>query len=293
MENLFDGVRAVEVLQTTLQVPQIKTRTELLIRAISGDLKDSMTIMTDIVIKARKLDSSAFADLLTALSDHVIDVPNLEKCRMGLDALIKEHSSGGGPLRSEHDDQTSTVHATVTNKRINLSKGKKKLTSGDILYTRLLEDFLSKLETYLNTVLIQPSTLFLHEVFIFDLRNPLKDTFAPRARFSIERALRSPFDYLVSPSSDSQSPEDTNLSSRQPETAILYQLYLESGSLINVFDLWKAFWTIIGGEDEEACDERSALMRFYRSLAELKALGMVKPTKKKVDHVSKTTWMGL
>ncbi|KAL1975272.1 hypothetical protein VTN31DRAFT_3664 [Thermomyces dupontii] len=94
MENLFDGVRAVEVLQTTLQVPQIKTRTELLIRAISGDLKDSMTIMTDIVIKARKLDSSAFADLLTALSDHVIDVPNLEKCRMGLDALIKEHSSG-------------------------------------------------------------------------------------------------------------------------------------------------------------------------------------------------------
>lgn len=293
MQNLFEGVRAVEILQTTLQVPQIKKRTELLIRATSGDLKDSLAIMTDIVIRARKLDSNAFADLLAVLSGHLIDVPNLEEYRTDLDTLVKSHSSGGGPLRSEHDDQTSTVHATVTNKRINLSKGKKKLTSGDILYTRLLENFLAKLETYLNTVLIQPSSLFLHEVFIFDLRNPLKDSFAPRARFSIERALRSPFDYLVAPSSDSQLPEDTNLSSRQPETAILYQLYLESGSLINVFDLWKAFWTIIGGEDEDACDERLALMRFYRSLAELKALGMVKPTKKKVDHVSKTTWMGL
>lgn len=40
------------------------------------------------------------------------------------------------------------------------------------------------------------------------------------------------------------------LSSTQPPTAILYQLYLESGNLINVNDLWLAFNAIVG-EDEE------------------------------------------
>ena len=42
------------------------------------------------------------------------------------------------------------------------------------------------------------------------------------------------------------------LSSTQPATAILYQLYLESGSLVNVSDLWSAFNTIVGEEEDEA-----------------------------------------
>ena len=42
------------------------------------------------------------------------------------------------------------------------------------------------------------------------------------------------------------------LSGTQPATAILYQLYLESGALINVSDLWSAFFAIVGedGGDE-------------------------------------------
>jgi origin recognition complex subunit 3 len=42
------------------------------------------------------------------------------------------------------------------------------------------------------------------------------------------------------------------LSSTQPATAILYQLYLESGSLVNVSDLWSAFNAIVGEEEDEA-----------------------------------------
>lgn len=42
------------------------------------------------------------------------------------------------------------------------------------------------------------------------------------------------------------------LSATQPETAIVYQLYLESGALINVSDLWNAFFAIVGEGSEEA-----------------------------------------
>ena len=41
------------------------------------------------------------------------------------------------------------------------------------------------------------------------------------------------------------------LSSTQPATAILYQLYLESGSLVNASDLWSAFNAIVGEEEDE------------------------------------------
>ena len=77
-----------------------------------------------------------------------------------------------------------------------------------------------------------------------------------------------------------------------PVTCILYKLYLESGPLINTLDLWNAFYSIIGHErGEEAGNEAQAL--FYRGLTELKALGFIKSSKKKTDHLAKLAWKGL
>jgi origin recognition complex subunit 3 len=70
-------------------------------------------------------------------------------------------------------------------------------------------------------------------------------------------------------------------------------MYLETGSLINIFDLWSAFFEMVGGGEEQKCDERDALVLFYRALADLKSLGMVKQSKKKADHVAKVAWKGL
>jgi origin recognition complex subunit 3 len=70
-------------------------------------------------------------------------------------------------------------------------------------------------------------------------------------------------------------------------------MYLETGSLINIFDLWSAFFEMIGGGDEQKVDERDALLLFYRALADLKSLGMVKQSKKKADHLAKVSWKGL
>lgn len=84
-----------------------------------------------------------------------------------------------------------------------------------------------------------------------------------------------------------------------PVTSILYKLYLESGPLINTFDLWNAFYSIIGHEGEEdgeagtGMDKNKAQALFYRGLAELKALGFIRSSKKKTDHLAKLAWKGL
>jgi origin recognition complex subunit 3 len=77
--------------------------------------------------------------------------------------------------------------------------------------------------------------------------------------------------------------------------------------------LWEAFSEAIvdledENEDEErneagkavernnasnAIGERLALALFYRSLAELRMLSFVKPTKKKMDCLAKAAWKGL
>lgn len=79
------------------------------------------------------------------------------------------------------------------------------------------------------------------------------------------------------------------MSATQPATAILYQLYLESGAVINTADLWSAFWTIVGedGVEDEEAEQRRVLALFSRALAELKYLGMVKNSLKKPDHLAK------
>jgi len=83
------------------------------------------------------------------------------------------------------------------------------------------------------------------------------------------------------------------LSSTHPAASIVFQMYLETGSFINIFDLWSAFLEMVGGTEEQKCDERDALVMFYRGLADLKSLGVVKQSKKKADHLAKIAWKGL
>lgn len=68
-------------------------------------------------------------------------------------------------------------------------------------------------------------------------------------------------------------------------------MYLESGNLINVHDLWLAFNAIIGQESDD--DAETIMALFQRSLAELRYLGLIKASRKKTDHVAKLAWKGL
>lgn len=145
-------------------------------------------------------------------------------------------------------------------------------------------------EEYLNGLLEDPRTMLYHEIFLYDSVSPCREVLTPRPRHAIERALSSPHDYL---DCDCCAPEhveeEASLSATQPATAVLYQLYLESGNMLNVHDLWQAFSAIMG--DDRGDELKMAL--FQRSLADLRHLGMVKSTRRRVDHIAKTAWKGL
>jgi origin recognition complex subunit 3 len=93
--------------------------------------------------------------------------------------------------------------------------------------------------------------LFLSEVFMYDLKSPHTEVFQPKPRFAVERALASPHDYLGCECCSGVDGNPAALSATQPATAIVYQMYLESGTLINVSDLWSAFNAIAGDGTEE------------------------------------------
>jgi origin recognition complex subunit 3 len=50
---------------------------------------------------------------------------------------------------------------------------------------------------------------------------------------------------------------------------------------------------MVSGGEEQKMNERDVLVLFYRALADVKSLGMVKQSKKKADHLAKVAWKGL
>ena len=284
MKLIFETVYWTSDVLRFVKTSNNVSSTDLAIQALQGELLESKVIL-DMLAAIKKLPSDSLKDLLGVVQDNVVEVGTFQK---ELDILI-ENKQGDGPLRSQYDESHTTHKTAIVGQRVRLTKGKAKLSQEDSEYTTLVDRFHDAIVDFLSDTLIQPDKLFMHEAFINDHKSPIKDTFSPRGRFAIERSLSAPSDYLGSKSNEDLA----HLSAAEPAVAILYQLYMESGAFVNIYDLWRAFFMIIGGEDEEHCEERLALALFYRALSDLKMMGMVKPTRKKPDHLAKSTWTGL
>ncbi|KAK2784729.1 hypothetical protein FQN53_008285 [Emmonsiellopsis sp. PD_33] len=294
MENLHSGqekvykmLQSVKSLATILQflkIPKTPTLSELIIQALAGELLNSKAV-EEMLAAIKKLPSDSAESLLDTLPSDISETDAFTELRQTLQSLI-QNKKGPDPLRTEYDEHHSTHKTTVVRQRVKLTKNKAKLSKQDTEYTTFVDNLVVALQEYFSTLLIRPRDLFMHEAFLYDLKTPLRDAFTPRPRFTMERALSSPFDYLVSDAGSEAAPST-------PAISTLYQLYLETGSLVNVYDLWRAYYTMAGGEDADEGDERQSLALFYRALSELKMMGMVKHSKKKVDHLAKSTWMGL
>ncbi|KAL4977821.1 origin recognition complex subunit 3 N-terminus-domain-containing protein [Aspergillus desertorum] len=287
MHAMFQAVKFISVLLGDLSLPRKVSISELSIRALSGELQDS-PLLEDIITAFRRLDSSRLAGLLPHLSEILTKFRGFRDVQADFRSLTQAHD-GSEPLRSGYDSQNSVIGTTIVKQRVKLNTGKAKLPEECVKYTWIIDRCCTLLRSYFEAVLVFPQELPLHEAFLLDMRNPIKEVFAPRARFAIERALSNPFDYLVYTSQDTER----KISAKQPSTAILYQLYLESGALVNVHDLWTAFHTVFESEQGGGCDERMTMALFYRALSELRALGMLKHSRKKLDHAAKSAWMGL
>ncbi|KAF3482156.1 origin recognition complex subunit [Arthroderma uncinatum] len=257
---------------------------ECITLALNGELLESK-ILVDTLEAAKKLNSDdldvAFGAMLTPSveSDGILDE---------IRELIRQKKRDA-PLRSQHDAQLMKHNTTIVGQRVKLTKGKAKLSDEDLKYSDLVDRLFNSLQDCLTEKLATPTNLLLHECLIYDSKSPVRYSFTPRCRHTVERALSTPFDYLGSKENDEVGP----LSACQPPISILYQLYLESGAVVNVYDLWRAFYMIVGGEDGDKCDERVAFSIFYQSLAELKMMGMTRTSRKKTDHLAKSAWMGL
>ena len=294
-ELLSNLAKAVEILDICRKsVPRISQipRSSLYIEALEDNLQDS-ALFRELLLAIKRAPSDQLLDIIAAITPslpsaerkNVIDV---ERHLRNLLVATKSDE----PLRSEHDVRNDTLRTTIVAQKVQLSRHKSNISEGAKAYSKLLDGFHGWFEELIQSRLVKVHHLFLREIVLYDLRATHRAVFTAKTRFSIERALSSPHDYLNCSccASGNEGNGQPTLKSTQPTTAILYQLYLESGPLINVSDLWSAFSGIVGDEREEG---NEAIALFERALAELKYLGLIKSTKKKFDHIAKAAWRGL
>lgn len=172
--------------------------------ALSGKLYSS-TIVREILLFIKKAPSNVIIRILPLVSDHLMGMPptteaispdDFRDLQEQLQVLIEESSATDGILRSEHDIKHETLRTTIVAQRVELSSKKSKLSEDDSEYSKIVVAFHDLLENYFQFAATPVHDLFLHEVFVYDLKSTHREAFDPRPRFAIERALSSPHDYL-------------------------------------------------------------------------------------------------
>ncbi|RDW74056.1 hypothetical protein BP5796_07498 [Coleophoma crateriformis] len=295
--SIRDMLRALHVLASSSKV--LSVNVQIFMEAFTGSIYDSGTI-TKVINAIKRMGPEPLLETtqkiigaiqegnqelgLDPWDDDAADfVKSMKDIQVQTEKLVEEADEANVPIRSKYSAQHKVLRTTVIAQKVQLSHDSAKLSHHDVEFTSLVDRLIELLRNYFT--IISPQNDFMNEIWLYDHRSPYRDVFTPRPRFVIERALSAPHEYI-----DTSIEE---LSSAKPATALLYEMYLENGSLINVFDLWSAFSHQMSSDDDEGNNERETLALFYRALADLKSLGMVKHSKKKTDHLAKLAWKGL
>lgn len=256
LQAILGAVNVLFQIQSSLSPKTQTPWSDMYSRAMSSELAGSAAF-GELMASVKKMPSDVMKDLLDDLAG--MSVPDeLVEILTELDQLTDHLGDTHTPLRSAYDVHHETLRTTVVAQKVSLSKNISKLSAQDSAYTKIVDRIYTTLCGYFEITLINPQDLFLNEILILDSKSPHREVFTPKPRFAIERALSSPHDYL---GCDCCGGSESGLSATQPATAILYQLYLESGAVINTADLWSAFWTIVGGDgvDNEDVEQQKAL----------------------------------
>ncbi|KAL8999689.1 MAG: hypothetical protein Q9169_001506 [Polycauliona sp. 2 TL-2023] len=253
LERLVVAVELLASIQKSLNTRTTDSWCNLYIKAMAGVLQGS-TVVKDALSAVKRLSSDAMVRLLDDLVD--APLPDILALLNEIRALLSANH-GTEPLRSKHDTNHAGLRTTIVSHKVELSKQSASLSKQDLAYSELVDRVEDMLGKYLQEALITPQKLFLHEVIVYDLNSPHREVFAPKPRHAMERALTSPRDYLGCHCCQATH---HGLSATHPVTSILYQLFLESGAVVNTSDLWSAFSTIVASEateDEDAEQERT------------------------------------
>ncbi|KAG0168293.1 Origin recognition complex subunit 3 [Apophysomyces sp. BC1015] len=167
---------------------------------------------------------------------------------------------------------------------------KKKGTEGSKV-TMDIADWVNQIfSTYLRSF----TTLPMYELVYYTNVKLHEKSFAAQPRAATQTALTQAGHYLNCRccSNDMRG----HILPSEPDTCILYKLYLECGRMINLYDWFVAFGCILERERRPTStkiQENEVQARFIRSVAELQFLGFIKPTQRKTDHVVRLTWSNM
>ena len=157
-------------------------------------------------------------------------------------------------------------------------------------FDKIRSEVLSFLHNVLKELLVPPTELPLHEIFVFSATGAVRRHLVGAPRAALHTALTDPWEYLENDEVKIGDPGE--IPSSLPDICIAYKLHLECPKLINLFD-WLVCWnTIVTGNSDSETPDQVNQARFARVVQELQHLGFIKSSTKKTDHVARLTFGG-
>jgi origin recognition complex subunit 3 len=258
LKVMTDSVRLLEAAKSQFTSSTSRQPlSSLYISALGGDIRGS-AMLREFLLGIKKAPSNVLTQILSRITPFVADEyqKSLDPIRLQFKKLLQKVGDSKDTLKSQYDLKNETLRTTVVAHKVELSRHKANISEEDAAYSEIIDNFHDWLADYLHDSLLPASEIPFSEILIYDSRGPDKAVFMPKHRYVIERALSSPHDYLNCKCCKNTARDDTGeaaLTKTQPCTALLYQLYTESGALINAADLWSAFNGILSedGDDNE------------------------------------------
>ncbi|XP_065581270.1 origin recognition complex subunit 3-like isoform X2 [Artemia franciscana] len=155
-------------------------------------------------------------------------------------------------------------------------------------FERVRDELLDFLDIEFKKNLRPPTEFPFHEVYVFDAVQSVKRHLIGAPRSALQVALVNPHLYLQC---DCCRIEDSAaVEKSMPDTCIAYKVHLECGKLINLYDWLQSFGAIVDPENSEDGISKNTQARFSQAVSELQYTGFIKQSKRKVDHVARTTF---
>lgn len=218
------------------------------------------------------------------------------------------------PTEEEAQAQIASLQSILPNDDVSLSELRGQVATG-------LSDWLIG---YLNSRLTPLEESPLWDIWYTGLTPFPSELLNPSVRASILSGLLRPHDFAERDESESEEDREVGIW-ELPDTSILFKRYLDSGKMINVYDWFESFKTVLetqvekgqsssgrgtpkkqkgkgkgkgkqkavesepgeweGEEEEEEKWKLEVQARFMRAMQELDYLGFLKHTGRKADHV--------
>jgi origin recognition complex subunit 3 len=202
--------------------------------ALTAAVEKSITILNTSLNTSQDKDNSLLLQTLQVLRRFLAELERIDK-----DAQQAAGEREGEVESTPRELLTTSERKMMFQERLRQVASRKREPSAfEKARTTLLEGLLPCFQEGL----IPPQMLPLHEVCYFNNSSSLRKHLSPAPRASLHIALTKPTFYLPSATSVS---EHSRLSPNMPDVCIVYQLHLECGRLINLFDWLCSFVSVV------------------------------------------------